>query len=113
MFPDSLPATQSAFVFESLVTNYPYPSGYIFPALIAALVPFRTYIVSRMFDEDDLVILDPMDESITPPDSQRHNDVENQTNKGSQSEEPVNDISDERSCTQHCDSCKTSVEGTN
>jgi hypothetical protein len=42
-------------------------SGYIFPALIAALIPVRTYIVSWMFDEDDLRYLDPMDEAFTPP----------------------------------------------
>lgn len=66
--------------------------GYIFPALIAALVPFRTYLVSRMFDEDDLVYLDPMDEAFTPPGGQTHNDVmeENQSGKGSQvSDVPV------------------------
>lgn len=37
--------------------------GYIFPALIAALVPVRSYIVSRLFDDSDLKYLDPVDET--------------------------------------------------
>jgi hypothetical protein len=38
-------------------------SGYIFPALIAALVPVRSYIVSRLFTEEDVLYLDPMAET--------------------------------------------------
>eukprot|EP00934_Nitzschia_sp_Nitz4_P002737 Nitzschia sp. Nitz4//scaffold103_size77763//2583//4601//NITZ4_005434-RA/size77763-processed-gene-0.0-mRNA-1//1//CDS//3329532295//2727//frame0 len=37
--------------------------GYIFPALIALLVPLRSYGVSRMFSAEDLKHLDPVDES--------------------------------------------------
>jgi len=37
--------------------------GYIFPALVAALVPIRSFFVSRVFAEDDLVYLDPMGET--------------------------------------------------
>ena len=43
--------------------------GYVFPALIAALVPFRAYVVTCFFDAADLVYLDPMDEAFTPPSS--------------------------------------------
>ena len=37
--------------------------GYIFPALVAALVPVRSYIVSRCFAEEDLKYLDPIGET--------------------------------------------------
>lgn len=37
--------------------------GYIFPALIAAFVPVRKYLVSRLFDENDLKHLDPTGET--------------------------------------------------
>ena len=91
-----------------------YLSGYIFPALIAALVPLRTFVVSRMFDEGDLAHLDPMDEAFTPPDSQPHNhDVveENQSSKGSQASDlhrkvNLQGFSDDRSG-QHSDPHKT------
>lgn len=34
--------------------------GYIFPALIGLLVPFRSFIMSRLFSEEDLKYLDPI-----------------------------------------------------
>ena len=37
--------------------------GYIYPALLTALVPFRAYILSRVFSERDLKYLDPFGES--------------------------------------------------
>jgi hypothetical protein len=33
--------------------------GYIYPALLTALVPIRSYILDRLFDADDLKYLDP------------------------------------------------------
>lgn len=41
--------------------------GYIFPALIVALVPFRAYVLPLIFDEEDLMYLDPIDHAFTPP----------------------------------------------
>ena len=38
-------------------------SGYIYPALLTALVPVRSYILSRLFSEDDLQYLDPSGET--------------------------------------------------
>lgn len=35
--------------------------GYVFPVLIAALVPIRSYIISCFFSEEDLVYMDPPD----------------------------------------------------
>jgi hypothetical protein len=37
--------------------------GYIYPAMLTALVPFRSYILSRVFSEQDLKYLDPFGES--------------------------------------------------
>lgn len=37
--------------------------GYIYPALLVLLVPFRSYILSQVFSEADLKHLDPADES--------------------------------------------------
>ena len=37
--------------------------GYVFPAFIAGFVPFRSFIVNRLFDENDLKYLDPVDET--------------------------------------------------
>jgi hypothetical protein len=37
--------------------------GYIYPALLTALVPIRSYILSRWFDEKDLKHLDPFGET--------------------------------------------------
>lgn len=37
--------------------------GYIFPALVAALVPIRSFFVSRVFSAEDLVYLDPIGET--------------------------------------------------
>ncbi|KAL9186318.1 hypothetical protein ACHAXT_005556 [Thalassiosira profunda] len=37
--------------------------GYIFPALVAALVPIRSFFVSRCFSEKDLEYLDPISET--------------------------------------------------
>lgn len=37
-------------------------AGYVFPALIAIFVPFRIYIISRFFSEEDLKHLDPVGE---------------------------------------------------
>lgn len=37
--------------------------GYIYPALLTILVPFRSFILSRVFDEKDLKYLDPTAES--------------------------------------------------
>ena len=36
------------------------PVGYIFPALIGLLVPFRYFLVKRWFSEEDLKYLDPI-----------------------------------------------------
>ena len=33
--------------------------GYLYPALLTALVPFRSFVLSRMFNEKDLTYLDP------------------------------------------------------
>jgi len=50
-------------------TNSPIPcffalhAGYIYPALLTALVPFRSYVLERLFDEKDIAHLDPTDES--------------------------------------------------
>lgn len=38
-------------------------TGYIYPALLTALVPVRSYILSRFFNEKDLKYLDPTDET--------------------------------------------------
>jgi hypothetical protein len=40
-------------------------SGYIFPALVAALVPVRSYFVRYLFSEEDLKYLDPFAETLT------------------------------------------------
>jgi len=37
--------------------------GYIYPALLTALVPVRSYILSALFKDEDLKYLDPTDES--------------------------------------------------
>ena len=37
--------------------------GYIYPALLTALVPFRSYILDHLFDEKDTEFLDPTNES--------------------------------------------------
>ena len=37
--------------------------GYIYPALLTALVPFRSYLVERWFDDDELKHLDPVGET--------------------------------------------------
>jgi hypothetical protein len=37
--------------------------GYIYPAMLTALVPFRAYILSRVFSEHDMKYLDPFGES--------------------------------------------------
>jgi hypothetical protein len=42
-----------------------FVSGYIFPALVAALVPIRSYLVYYMFTEEDLKYLDPFAETLT------------------------------------------------
>jgi len=39
------------------------PVGYIYPALLTLLVPFRSYILDRWFDEGDLKHLDPTEET--------------------------------------------------
>jgi hypothetical protein len=33
--------------------------GYLYPALLTALVPFRTYVLTRFFDDEHLKVLDP------------------------------------------------------
>jgi hypothetical protein len=38
-------------------------AGYLYPALLTALVPIRSYILSRFFDEGDLKHLDPYGET--------------------------------------------------
>ena len=38
-------------------------SGYIYPALLTALVPFRSYVLERLFKAEDIQHLDPTDES--------------------------------------------------
>ncbi len=60
---------------ESRLTGHAFTQGYIFPALIAALVPFRTFVVRRMFDEDDLVYLDPMEEAFATSDEEENDFV--------------------------------------
>ena len=42
-----------------------FGTGYIFPALVAALVPIRSYLVYYMFSEEDLKFLDPFAETLT------------------------------------------------
>jgi GNAT superfamily N-acetyltransferase len=37
--------------------------GYLYPALLTLLVPFRSYILYRLFPEEDLRHLDPVDET--------------------------------------------------
>lgn len=37
--------------------------GFIFPILVAALVPIRSHIVSRCFTKQDLKYLDPIEET--------------------------------------------------
>ena len=37
--------------------------GYIFPALVAALVPIRSYLVAWYFKDEDLKYLDPIGET--------------------------------------------------
>eukprot|EP00566_Odontella_aurita_P008076 CAMPEP_0113546980 /NCGR_PEP_ID=MMETSP0015_2-20120614/12103_1 /TAXON_ID=2838 /ORGANISM="Odontella" /LENGTH=659 /DNA_ID=CAMNT_0000447487 /DNA_START=176 /DNA_END=2155 /DNA_ORIENTATION=+ /assembly_acc=CAM_ASM_000160 len=37
--------------------------GYIYPALLAVLVPLRSYVLTRFFSKEDLKHLDPSDES--------------------------------------------------
>jgi GNAT superfamily N-acetyltransferase len=39
------------------------PVGYIYPALLALLVPFRSYVLHRFFKEEDMKHLDPADET--------------------------------------------------
>jgi GNAT superfamily N-acetyltransferase len=39
--------------------------GYLYPALLTLLVPFRAYILDRCFRQDDLRHLDPADETET------------------------------------------------
>ena len=38
--------------------------GYIYPLLLVLLVPFRSFILSKYFSEEDLKHLDPVDESV-------------------------------------------------
>ncbi len=38
-------------------------TGYIYPALLTALVPLRSYVLARYFTEADLKHLDPFDET--------------------------------------------------
>jgi hypothetical protein len=40
-----------------------YTIGYIFPALVAGLVPLRAYIIPRLFRQEDLQYLDPFGET--------------------------------------------------
>lgn len=42
--------------------SYKY-QGYIFPILVTALVPIRSFLISRCFSEADLVYLDPIGET--------------------------------------------------
>jgi len=37
--------------------------GYVFPALICLFVPFRSFVVNHLFDENDLLYLDPVTET--------------------------------------------------
>lgn len=59
--------------------------------MIAALVPFRAYIVSWMFDEDDLQYLDPMDEAfashVKKVDENKEDFVEENNSDGSDADE--------------------------
>jgi hypothetical protein len=68
--------TAPFFLFQK--KNYTHThTGYIFPALIASLVPFRAYVITYFFDEADLVFLDPMNEAFTPPSSSSSNNNSN------------------------------------
>ena len=37
--------------------------GYIFPVLVVILIPFRLFVVSRFFKDEDLIYLDPIGET--------------------------------------------------
>jgi hypothetical protein len=45
------------------LTMFARCTGYIYPALLTALVPLRSYVLTRYFTEADLKHLDPYDES--------------------------------------------------
>jgi hypothetical protein len=45
------------------LTMFVLCTGYIYPALLTALVPLRSYVLTRYFTEADLKHLDPFDES--------------------------------------------------
>lgn len=47
-------------------------SGYLYPALLALLVPFRSYILARCFSADDLVHLDPADQTSADFEKEHH-----------------------------------------
>lgn len=47
----------------SLIVLALFSAGYIYPALLIALVPVRIYIVSRILSVKDLEYLDPSSES--------------------------------------------------
>eukprot|EP00525_Craspedostauros_australis_P005285 CAMPEP_0198114780 /NCGR_PEP_ID=MMETSP1442-20131203/6066_1 /TAXON_ID= /ORGANISM="Craspedostauros australis, Strain CCMP3328" /LENGTH=213 /DNA_ID=CAMNT_0043772169 /DNA_START=102 /DNA_END=743 /DNA_ORIENTATION=+ len=48
--------------------------GYIFPAMVAALVPIRSYLVHALFSQEDLKFLDPQDEAMKAPGNDTEND---------------------------------------
>jgi hypothetical protein len=53
----------SGLLMLTLFTMFTRCTGYIYPALLTALVPLRSYILARCFTEADLKHLDPFDES--------------------------------------------------
>ena len=56
-------AVQAAFTFLIFAIAQFASFGYIYPALLTALVPFRSYILERWFKSEDLKHLDPFTES--------------------------------------------------
>lgn len=56
-------AIQAAFALTIFAVAEFAPVGYIYPVLLTLLVPFRSYILQRWFDHDDLQHLDPYNET--------------------------------------------------
>lgn len=70
--------------------------GYLCPLLLVVLVPFRSYILSRLFSDADLNRLDPHGEEEKQEDQQA--DEEKGTNAICSDENECNDISRYRHC---------------
>lgn len=54
-------AIQAACAFSIFAVGQFSSIGYIYPALLTALVPVRSYILQKLFDDEDLKHLDPHD----------------------------------------------------